>query len=300
MKTSLVAKPILKWAGGKTQLLSVLSQHYPKQLGSEITTYIEPFFGGGAVFFDLYSKRLMQEAIILDANRDLILLYKTIQKKPHNIIEKLEQLQKKYFSFNDCKKEKFYYEIREAFNLDRNKIFKLNINVERASFILFLNRLCFNGLFRVNRSGEFNVPYGKHKNPKILNSENLEAVSQALQIAEIRQGDFEEVIKLSSKKNFIYYDPPYKPVSKTSIFNSYTGLFSDTDQTRLASVFKELDKKGVSQMLSNSDPFQLTGDNFFDELYAGFYISRIEARRMINSNAKERGKIFEILIKNYT
>ncbi|MGY3805206.1 DNA adenine methylase [Pigmentibacter ruber] len=293
------AKPVLKWAGGKTQLLPVLSAKYPKSLGTKITKYIEPFFGGGAVFFDLYNSNFIKDAIILDANPELILMYKTIKKKPEALVETLHNLQKKYLLLNNSNREKLYYEIREDFNSNRKSNYK-ELNPIRASQIVFMNRTCFNGLFRVNRKGGFNVPYGNYKNPKILDSENIYAVSKAFQIAEILHGDYEDILALvKSNDVFIYYDPPYRPLNDTSNFNSYTGVFNDSHQIRLANIFKILNEKGIYQMLSNSDPMSATGDNFFDKLYEDFNISRVEAKRMINSNASKRGKIFELLITNY-
>lgn len=296
---NVLAKPVLKWAGGKTQLLPVLSAKYPKSLGTKITKYIEPFFGGGAVFFDLYNSNLIKEAIILDANPELILLYKTIKEQPDGLIETLHNFQKKYLSLNNSNREKLYYEIREDFNSNRKSYYN-EFNPIRASQIVFMNRTCFNGLFRVNSKGGFNVPYGNYKNPKILDSENIYAVSKAFQIAEILHSDYEDILQMvKSNDVFIYYDPPYRPLNETSNFNSYTGVFNDSHQIKLANIFKMLNEKGIYQMLSNSDPMSATGDNFFDKLYHDFNISRVEAKRMINSNASKRGKIFEILVTNY-
>ncbi len=293
------AKPVLKWAGGKTQLLPVLSARYPRDLGTKITKYIEPFFGGGAVFFDLYNSNLIKESIILDANPELILLYKTIKEQPDQLVEILHKLQKKYLLLNESEKEKLYYEIRDDFNIKRSSKYT-QLDPIRASQVIFMNRTCFNGLFRVNSKGGFNVPYGNYKNPKILDNENIYAVSKAFQIAEILQGDFENILPMVKTNDvFIYYDPPYRPLNETSNFNAYAGVFDDSHQIRLANLFKKLNEKGIYQMLSNSDPMNATGDNFFDNLYKDFNISRVEAKRMINSNASKRGKIFELLITNY-
>lgn len=293
------AKPVLKWAGGKTQLLPALAAKYPKNLGTKVVKYIEPFFGGGAVFFDLYNSNLIKESIILDANPELILLYNTIKKQPDQLIEILHKLQKKYLLLNDFNREKLYYEVRDEFNLKR-RLKYLQLDPIRASQIIFMNRTCFNGLFRVNSKGGFNVPYGNYKNPKILDTENIYAVSKAFEITEILQGDFQDILPMvKSSDVFIYYDPPYRPLSETSSFNAYTGVFDDSQQIRLANVFKKLNKKDICQMLSNSDPMSANGDDFFDNLFQDFYISRVEAKRMINSNASKRGKIFELLITNY-
>ncbi|WGL60506.1 DNA adenine methylase [Pigmentibacter sp. JX0631] len=293
------AKPVLKWAGGKTQLLPALTAKYPKNLGTKITKYIEPFFGGGAVFFDLYNSNYIKEAIILDANPELILLYKIIKKQPDQLVENLQKLQKKYLLLKDSDREEFYYKVRDDFNSKRKNSYT-KLNSIRASQIIFLNRTCFNGLFRVNSKGGFNVPYGNYKNPKILDSENIYAVSKAFQIAEILQSDFENIFSMvKSNDVFIYYDPPYRPLTDTSNFNAYTGVFNDSHQVRLADIFKKMNEKGIYQMLSNSDPMSATGDDFFDKLYQDFNIFRVEAKRMINSNTSKRGKIFELLITNY-
>ncbi|MFO0389471.1 MAG: DNA adenine methylase [Alphaproteobacteria bacterium] len=298
LDTKPLAKPVLKWAGGKTQLLPTLSRYYPKELGSSIRKYIEPFFGGGAVFFDLYNSGLIDEAILVDSNAELIVLYRTIKEQPHQIIEALSKLQKKNAAMNEQERELFFYETRENFNLNRKEKYA-RPDPLRAAQIVFLNRTCFNGLFRVNSKQHFNVPHGHYKNPRILDEVNIHAVSAAFQIADIVHGDFNAVSKVATNQHFVYFDPPYKPLSKTSSFTAYSGLFDDNHQMRLAEAFKALDSKGVCQMLSNSDPFTASGDDFFDRLYDGFNINRVEARRMINSNATKRGEISELLITNY-
>lgn len=295
---SSVPKPVLKWAGGKAQLLPLFLSRYPKELGTKIRQYVEPFFGGGAVFFDLYNRGLIDKAIIMDANPELAILYKTIKEQPDNLVEDLYKIQKKYLFLSESGKEKLYYEIRDEFNLKR-KNNDNQVNPIRASQIIFMNRTCFNGLFRVNSKGAFNVPHGDYKNPRILDSENIYAVSKSFQIANILHGDFEDLLPLIKKDMFIYYDPPYRPLNKTSNFNAYTGLFDDSHQIRLAKFFNAVHKRGVNQMLSNSDPMSAAGDDFLDKLYQEFNISRIEAKRMINSNTSKRGKIFELLITNY-
>jgi len=298
LDSKLSAKPVLKWAGGKTQLLPTLSRYYPKGLGSSIRKYIEPFFGGGAVFFDLYNSGLIDEAILVDSNAELIVLYRTIKEQPHQIIEALSKLQKKNAALNEQEQELFFYETRERFNLNRKEKYTCPDPL-RAAQIVFLNRTCFNGLFRVNSKQHFNVPHGHYKNPRILDEANIHAVSAAFQIADIIPDDFNVVSKSATRQHFVYFDPPYKPLSKTSNFTAYNGLFDDNHQIRLADTFKALDSKGVCQMLSNSDPFTASGDDFFDRLYDGFNINRVEARRMINSNAARRGEINELLITNY-
>lgn len=292
------AKPVLKWAGGKTQLLPILSEKIPTHIGKRIRKYCEPFFGGGAVFFELYNLSLIDEAVIMDANPELILLYQTIKERPAQVIEILETIQKSYLLLTPTEREHAFYEVRTSFN--QNK--KVNYNEAdpvRAAQIIFMNRTCFNGLFRVNKKQEFNVPHGNYKNPRILDIDNIYAVSEALQIAEIIHGDFEKIIPIVQKDTFVYYDPPYRPLNKTSNFNAYAGVFDDSHQTRLAELFKSIHRKDIHQMLSNSDPLSASGDDFFDKLYQEFNIYRVEANRMINSVSTKRGKILELLITNY-
>ncbi len=291
------AKPVLKWAGGKTQLLPEILKRLPNFINNKIENYIEPFFGGGAVFFELYNKKYFKTATILDINPDLITLYKTIQQTPHDLIDVLYTYQHHYSPLNHTDRTEFYYKIRNDFNQSTQKA--VSINPVRAAQVIFLNRTCFNGLFRVNKKSEFNVPHGLYKNPKILDSDNIMSVSQAFQIVDIIHGDFTVIKNIVSKPTFIYYDPPYRPLSSTSSFNSYAGEFNDTDQKRLGAFYKNLSGKNIFQMLSNSDPFSHAQDLFFDNLYYNFHIHRIEAKRIINANADKRGKIFELLIMDY-
>ncbi|NBX02897.1 MAG: DNA adenine methylase [Alphaproteobacteria bacterium] len=292
------AKPVLKWAGGKSQLLPILANHYPQSLGSKTRKYIEPFFGGGAVFFELYNAGLVDEAVLLDSNPELITLYNTIKEKPADLVAELQKLEKKYLALDDSSRQEYFYEVRESFNRGYSSSYT-SPKPARAAQLIFLNRTCFNGLFRVNKKQEYNVPHGRYSNPRILDDDNIYAVSEALQIAEIIQSDFTDIAPFVSDNTFIYYDPPYRPLNKTSNFTAYSGDFDDAHQMQLAGLFKQLDKKNVYQMLSNSDPLSATGDRFFDELYSGYSIHRIEARRLINADSSKRGKISEILVKNY-
>ncbi len=291
------AKPILKWAGGKTQLLPEILKRLPCFTKNNINHYIEPFFGGGAVFFELFNQHLIKSAVILDINPDLITLYKTIQQTPNDLIDVLYTYQHHYAPLCHEKRTEFYYKIRDDFNQSTHKT--IGINPVRSAQIIFLNRTCFNGLFRVNKKSEFNVPHGLYKNPKILDSDNIMSVSQAFNIAEIIHSDFTVIKNKIIKPTFIYYDPPYRPLSSTSNFNAYAGEFNDTDQKRLADFYKNMEGKNVFQMLSNSDPFSYSQDLFFDDLYSDYHIHRIEAKRIINANAAKRGKIFELLITDY-
>jgi DNA adenine methylase len=300
------AEPVLKWAGGKRQLLPELSKRYPSKLKEgKITTYIEPFMGGGAVFFDVVKTFPdIRKAFLFDINPELVILYKTLQKNAKELIDLLAKLQEKYMSLDEEGQEALFYQIREDYNQTKNDVSVNKFSsswVTRASQTIFLNKTCFNGLFRVNSKGLFNVPFGRYKNPSILQTSRLRASAQALQVAEIFLGDFSKAAEYGNKSTFIYYDPPYRPISTTASFTSYSAdRYDDDSQRRLADVFKLLDSMGVSQMLSNSDPSNHQEDRFFDELYKGFTIERVDATRMINSVASKRGSVREILVRNYT
>jgi len=300
------AKPFLKWAGGKSQLLSQFDALYPAALKQgKIKRYIEPFVGGGAVFFDLAQKYQLSSAFLFDLNPELILTYKVVRNYPEQLVEQLEELSRSYKLLSEQQRQTFYYELRDRYNRQR---VQFNYNyysadwISRAAMLVFLNRTCFNGLFRLNRKGEFNVPHGKYKNPKIVDRENLMAASQVLQIAEIETGDFEACKKVATAKSFIYFDPPYRPISKTASFTSYAKEnFDDLQQARLANFFRQLHENlEVKMMLSNSDPKnENPTDNFFEDLYQGFHLHRVSAHRAINSNAQKRGQIYELAIANY-
>lgn len=299
------AKPFLKWVGGKTQLLEQFRNYYPIELvNGEIDNYFEPFIGGGAVFFHIIQNYKIKNAFISDLNEELILVYKVIQKDVDRLIEELSEYNHNYKSLEDSEREKYFYKIREDYNIKRNKINHNKYSVDwitRTAQAIFLNKTCYNGLFRLNRKGEFNTPFGNYKNPKILDRSNLKIVSNLLQRVQIEICDFIEIKKLVTDSSFVYYDPPYRPISKTSSFTSYSKYdFSDNDQLRLNALFKELDKVGVKQMLSNSDPKNgNSNDDFFDNLYKGFNICRVSAIRAVNCNGSKRGKINELVITNY-
>ena len=299
------AKPFLKWAGGKGQLLEAFQNFYPKELREgKIETFCEPFVGGGAVFFDVVQKHPVKSALLCDINEDLILTYLIIQQEVHNLIEQLDRFQSQYLKRNEEKRKAYYYIIREQFNTQKKSVNYEKISAKwtkRAAQIIFLNRTCFNGLFRFNSKGEFNVPQGSYKNPKILNAGNLLKVSEQLSIAEIKKADFREIKNRVSENTFVYYDPPYRPLNHTSSFTAYSkNAFGDTEQIALAALFTELNQKGVKQMLSNSDPKnQDPDDHFFDDLYKDFQISRIPARRSINSAGDKRQAVNEIVVTNY-
>lgn len=297
------AKPFLKWAGGKTQLLPEIERRLPIELGAgKIKRYVEPFIGGGAAFFYLAQFHRFEEIVISDINLELLIVYKTVREDVEGLIEQLNRIKKRFLFGAD--REKFYYEQRENFNQNVRefdfKHFRLNW-IARAAQFIFLNHTCFNGLYRTNSKLHFNVPFGKYAQPGIYDEQNLRAASDILQTVEIRQGDFESVEEFADGETFIYFDPPYRPISKTSSFNTYhKGEFTDDDQKRLANCFRRLDANGAKMMLSNSDPKnENLCDDFFDELYRGFRIERIKASRAINSNGAKRGQISELLITNY-
>lgn len=295
------ASPVLKWAGGKGMLLPQLSEKFPNKLRcGAVKKYIEPFVGGGAVFFDISNSYYFEEAYLFDVNPELVILYNVIKNNVLDLIDELDSLQRFYFSSNDRKE--FYYRMRDEYNTFDKKI---NANdyalsfIRRAALTVFLNRTCFNGLFRVNSKGLFNVPMGSYKNPRILNTENLIAVSKALSKATIMQADFAKVLDFADNKTFIYYDPPYRPLKNSSFKTYAVETFDDCEQIRLKEVFEQVHKKGSLQMLSNSDPTNVGSDPFFDDLYQDYNIYRILAKRLINSNSDGCGEIREILITNY-
>lgn len=299
-----LAKPVLKWAGGKTQLLSQLNELLPPKLKvNAIKTYIEPFVGGAAMFFNLYKSYDFQNVYLFDTNKELVILYNVIKNDVKQLIKELKKISNEYFALSEQDRDTYYYQRRDEYN-NFNK--KLNINVynlefiRRAALTIFINRTCFNGLYRVNSKNKFNVPVGKYKNPRILDEENLLNVSTALQIAEIKCCDFAETLKYANADTFVYYDPPYRPISKTSAFNAYSvDAFDDNEQIRLKLLIDECHKKGALQMESNSDPTNYIMDPFFDNLYSEYNIHRVYASRIINSNAEKRGSVRELVITNY-
>jgi DNA adenine methylase len=300
-----IAKPFLKWAGGKSQLLDKFLDFYPAELKSGLlTNYYEPFIGGGAVFFDVAQRYNIKSAFLCDINQELILTYLVIQQDVFKLIEVLDTFSKNYTNLDEVAQSRFYYKVREEYNRNRLNINYLSYSEDwilRAAQIIFMNKTCFNGLFRFNQKGEFNVPAGRYKNPKILDESNLLNVSKLLSVAEIRNAGFETIENGVKENSFVYFDPPYRPISKTSAFTAYSKFkFGDEEQKQLAALFNRLNKMGIKQMLSNSDPKNNDlGDNFFDELYCQYNISRIPARRMINSDATKRNAINEIVVTNY-
>ncbi len=291
-------KPFIKWAGGKTQLIPQLSELLPKDLASKKSfVYVEPFVGGGAMLFHmLETYPNIKRAVINDLNKDLMITFKVVRDNPDELIAALRELQERYRGLSDEEdRKKFYLAQRDRYNAG-------GVNdVDVASMFIFLNRTCFNGLYRVNSKGLFNVPFGKAKNPLICDEETIRADSKLLQKVEFLNGDFEEVLSSVKGKAFFYFDPPYRPLTETAAFTAYSkDGFGDDQQKRLAEFCRKLDGKGHRWLLSNSDPHNVNkDDNFFEEIYEGFDISRVRASRMINSNAEGRGKITELAIRNY-
>ncbi|MCK5822379.1 MAG: DNA adenine methylase [Bacteroidales bacterium] len=291
------AKPFLKWAGGKTQLIGQIKEQLPNNIKTKGFTYIEPFVGGGAVLFWILEEYPnLKNAIINDINQDLTNSYLTIKHNVQDLIQILKRWEVDYHSIskNQEKKKEYYYEKRNLFNTRKS-----NQTTQSALFI-FLNRTCFNGLYRVNRKNEFNVPIGSYETPQICNEENLLAVSKVLQKVEILNGDFSETLKYATENIIFYFDPPYKPLNETSSFNSYAkDEFDDEEQIRLKEFCEILDSQKHQWILSNSDvKGKDPKNNFFDDLYASFNILRVNARRSINANPSKRGELTELLITN--
>jgi len=293
-------RPFVKWAGGKSSLISQITGFYPFELtNGTIEKYIEPFVGGGAVLINILQKYDVKEAYAFDINIDLINCYNVIKTNVEDLINELIIKENEFLKIGDEERQKYFYNIRKKYN--SYKIVENELSVKRASEFIFLNRTCFNGLYRVNKNGEFNVPCGKYKNPKICDSKNLRNLSYLIRNVVFQYGDYKESEKYIDNNTFVYFDPPYRPLSITSGFTSYTKEdFNDENQKELANYFKELNEKKAKLMLSNSNPKNTNrDDNFFEEIYKGFNINEISAKRMINANAKGRGEISELLITNY-
>lgn len=292
-----VAKPFLKWAGGKTQLIADIEKALPKNLLKDEFIYIEPFVGSGAVLFWMLNNfPNLKKAIINDINEDLINTYKVIATYPHKLIQVLELIQNEFYLLEDKidEKKEYYYKKRTLYNTRKEDI------ITQAALFIFLNRTCFNGLYRVNKNNEFNVPMGSYKRPTICDKENIVAVSKALQNVEILCGDFEQTLNYVTNNSLFYFDPPYKPLSETSSFNAYSkDEFNDKEQIRLRNFCHKLEKLGHKWLLSNSDvKGKDVNNNFFDDIYSKFSILRVKARRNINANPEKRGELTELLITN--
>mgnify|MGYP001619926225 CR=1 FL=1 len=267
----------IKWAGGKTQLLSQYAKLYPK----EFNRYFEPFLGSGAVFFHIKQKFKPKQCFISDINEDLINTFKAVKEQPEELIKLLKEHKAKDNS-------------KEYFNQQRERFNTIKAGLEKAALFIYINKTCFNGLYRVNAEGKFNVPFGKYPNPAILQEEKIRQASKLLQDVNISESNFSDIVREVREGDFIYFDPPYFPLSKTSSFTSYQkGIFLEDEQRELARIFGELHKKGCFVMLSNSDT------PFIRQLYEGFNIVTVKARRAINCIGTKRGKINEIVVTNY-
>lgn len=301
-----IAKPFLKWAGGKKQMIPNIVERLPNSIlnSGEIEYYFEPLIGAGAVFFYLMSNFNVKNAYISDINKELMLVYKVIQKDPYNLVSILHNLEDDFLKLDTDNRKEYFLNIRKEFNtqlktFDFDKFNKDSIC--RASKTIFMNKTCFNGLFRVNKKGEFNVPMGRYKNPKICDEENILNCHEILKEVCIKNTSYLDSEKLINNESLVYLDPPYRPLSKTSYFTSYSqNEFADEQQIELSDYYKRLDKIGAKVILNNSDPKNMDpDDDFFDDLYSDFHIERVKANRSINCNGKKRGKINELIIKNF-
>ena len=294
------SKPFIKWAGGKTQLLTVINQKLPSGIGDSIIKYAEPMVGGGAVLFDLIQKYDFKEVFISDVNIEIVNAYRIVRDEVDDLICRLYSIQEDYFELDEDGRKQYYYAKRCIYN-ELITCGGRGDSVEKAALFMFINKTCFNGLYRVNSKGQYNVPIGSYKKPTICDEDNLRASSHILQGVKIVTGDFSECIDFVDGSTFVYFDPPYRALNKTASFADYSkGGFNDDMQSKLAQFAKELVLKNAKVMLSNSDPKNADeNDDFFDDLYSGFNIERVEASRMINSKGASRGKITELLITSY-
>jgi len=302
-----IPRPFLKWAGGKTQLLMELERRLPKTTQEDrvIKNYVEPFVGGGALFFFLTTNYNVKNSLLIDINPELLMAYKVIQKDHHNLIKILADLEFEHLRKNEEDRKTNFYNIRQEYNRQLTVIGHEKYSMEwiqRTAFLIFLNKTCFNGLFRLNSKGEFNVPFGKYKNPAICDEANINAVHQALKKTKLLCAGFTEAQEYIDDDTLVYLDPPYRPINSTSHFTGYSREgFSDDDQRKLADFYRKMDKNGAYLILSNSDPKNHDlNDNFFDELYSGYNIERVPAKRNINSNTSRRGEIMELIIRNFS
>lgn len=291
------AKPFIKWVGGKTQLIEQLDAQLPADFDKwENVTYIEPFVGGGAMLFYMLQKYPnIHRVVINDINRDLTTCYETVWDQSDELIASLKELEDSYLALNMDEREKFFLSTRARYN-------EKNLDaVNNTALFFFLNKTCFNGLYRVNKSGSFNVPFGKYANPTICDPATIRKDSTFLKRVEILTGDFENTFKYASGNTLFYFDPPYRPLSGTSSFKDYTKeVFNDEEQIRLKHFCDRINSAGFKFMLSNSDGRgKDVTDDFFDRLYADYPIERVWAARSVNSNPKKRGKLTEILVHNY-
>jgi len=292
-KSTTKAKPFLKWAGGKGQLIDEIDARLPKKEieSGQIDTYVEPFVGGGAVFFHIAQNYpQLKHFYLFDINEDLVNCYNEVKGNVEFLIRRLKRLQTQFLSVENSERREFYYRVRDAFNRDRE-----------PAKLIFLNKTCFNGLYRVNRKNQFNVPFGDYKKPTICDEKNLKAASRLLKKANIECHDYEACSEYLGEDSFVYFDPPYRPLSATASFTSYSkDRFSEEEQIRLADFCRHVDDKDAKFLLSNSDPKNEDhNDHFFEDHYNRFTIERVKAVRAINCKASGRGQINELIITNY-
>lgn len=295
-------RPFVKWVGGKSKLIPQMEQYYPKELKEKkIDVYIEPFIGGGAILIDILKKYNIKKIYAFDINKNLINCYNIIKDKVDSLVLELKKLEEEYLKLDDENRKEYYYDIRKKYNL--KNIENEKEALEKTTYFIFLNKTCFNGLYRENRRGQFNVPIGKYKNPTICDEKNLIELSKLIKNVTFINGDYRESYKYIEENTFIYFDPPYRPINKTSSFTSYSKEdFNDENQKELGEYFRKINdnNSNVKLMLSNSNPKNNNEeDDFFEQIYNGFKINEIKANRMINSNKEKRGKISELLITNY-
>lgn len=287
-------KPFIKWAGGKSQLLDMIREKYP----NSIKKYCEPFVGGGAVLLDVLVNFQPEEVLINDINPELTNTYIQIRDNSENVISMLSVMQEDFWDMDTDARKKYFYAKRDRFN---ELIQEAVSTAEKAALFIFINKTCFNGLYRVNGKGLYNVPMGAYKKPPICDADNIRLISKLLQGVEVKCGDYSECESYIDGNTFVYIDPPYRPLSETSSFTSYAKTtFGDEQQIQLGHFIEQISEKGAKVVASNSDPKNTDeNDNFFDDIYKKFIIDRVSATRMINSNSKGRGVISELLICNY-
>ena len=290
-------KPFVKWVGGKGQLIEEIEKMLPSDGEKVLTKYAEPMVGGGALLFNVLSRYQFDELYISDINPELINAYIAIKQNVEALIKRLNEMQMTFLPLDENGRKYYYYNVRDKFNTVK---LSDSTSAEKAAYFIFLNKTCFNGLYRVNRKGLFNVPMGSYKNPTICDADNLRNIHEALQNVTIVCGDYSQSQSFIDSETFVYLDPPYRPISETSAFTSYNShVFDDNEQIRLAKFIDEINAAGAKIVLSNSDPKNVNEeDNFFDNLYKNYKINRVEASRAINSKGDKRGKINELLICN--
>ncbi len=293
-----VTKPFVKWAGGKGSLVKHLSAHLPDNFRDKRNvTYIEPFVGGGAMLFYMLTHFTnIRRVVINDVNEDLIFCYKLIKNTPQTLIEQLKRIANEYLQLSNMdEKSRYYYKVRDKYNS------KETIDEEKAAYFMFLNKTCFNGLYRVNTCGKFNVPFGKYKNPTICDDKLILADHELLKKVDIYTGDYSEIMRFLGKGyNYIYIDPPYRPLSGTAYFKEYShNVFDDKEQEKLKIFCDIMTARGCKIMQSNSNSMDDDGESYFAKLYQGYHITQIEAHRYINAHVGKRNKETELLIMNY-